>query len=148
MTAELMEIVGTALGGGVVGGIATAVVNWRKAGVDARKNDDDAAAKREAAFVAGMKDLACTLQSALDARTKGEGTAIAAHTDCLKLVGELSGRVESLEVLGQRTELALDDCKRLHESTTSDLRRSRERIAALEKKASGDGIAAQSKESP
>jgi hypothetical protein len=159
MTADQIVAYGTAAVA-MIGAVGARVVDWRKARADEAERDRKAALEADA-MRGGYRDaFIATLQSdrekmlaehraeqAADAkRLADERAATDAsrrdHGDCLRLVGEMSGRVEMLEVNSQRIELALKECRDQHATTTADLRRVRERLTEHERRTSDPNIAA------
>lgn len=127
-----IELIGTCLGTGVVATVANALVSWRKTGADRAKDQDTLAQAFAATLIAERKSLATELHEEREATD----AAREEHASCRKLVGECIGRIEDQEVRLNRAEVALDDCKKQHETSTSDAKRLREQVRVLERRTS------------
>ena len=138
-----IELLGVVLGGGtvsaVVGGVTTAAAARAQRAADAKKADAsvvvasiEADGKTEASLADVMRDIladmraervhlvaaAATEAARLEARAEEAG---AKHVDCLKLVGEMGGRIDLLEPRLNRAEVALEDCEKKHSEAAAEL---------------------------
>lgn len=145
----MIELVGTALGSSVlttaIGGVVAVATKKR-----------DSADKRDEALLNGMSQLVETLQGALDRNVARADQKAKGEADALRLVAEMSGRIEDMEVRTNRLEVQLEDSRKdvlkCHEeratergaaaAMASDIRALRARMAELEKRPSQPAIAA------
>lgn len=159
MSPETIAAVGTAIAAVAVA-VGSKVVDLRKAEaegrkLDAERKDADEKAEREAeARKDAYRDAFITTLQAERAKLVEEAAAERAkllaeakdtrhaHGDCLQLVGELTGRVESLEVQGNATEVKLRSCMEAHALAASDARTLREKVATLERRSSDPALMA------
>jgi hypothetical protein len=133
-----VEVIGAVLGTGLVSTVGTGLVAWRNSGN-----------ARDQALLAGMDKLVGTLQGALDKNIARADAKAEAEAKALRLVGEMAGRIEHLEVAANRveerlahTEQKLSACEHRDATNTSEMKRLRERLLKVERTTSDPGVAA------
>lgn len=150
MTPETIAAVGTAIAAVSVA-VGSKIVDLQKAKAERasalERAESEATARKDAyrdAFITTLQAERAKLME--DGAAERErllleaGNTRRAHGSCLELVGELTGRVESLEVQGNATEAKLAACMEAHALAASDARTLREKVAALDRKTSDPAL--------